>query len=133
MPSIELKHGEANALVRAIVEAKFRPPPHEDVEVLTSPMVARVVSELAVAAELEAEAAHGAKARQDWQRWMTISSDRPEWAVALLNAEEALSSAWRGWSASQRSDAVVLLFAPFRCADTSKFVAELDERLARLG
>ena len=129
MARIELNSGEANALVRALVEAKFHHLPYEDPEVLTSSLVARCAFELAAQAEWEAESRHGPSARDDWRRWLRVTPDRAEWRRALANAQEVWSSSWSRWSMLERADAIRLLFAPFECADVPAFVLAVEGSL----
>jgi hypothetical protein len=133
MPSFELREYEANALIRALVEAKFHGTDVQDPEILTSPMIARCALELVAQARREDEARDGEAATVGWRRWLHCSPDRHEWRTAVANARETWKSAWSRWNDQERLEAVRFLFAPFDCASPEQFLREVEMGLGRTG
>ena len=131
MPSLELREYEANALLRALIEAKFHGTDVHDPDILTSPLIARCAFELVAQARREDEARDGESAAGKWQSWLRCSPERDEWRTAVANACETWKSAWNRWHDNERLQAVRLLFAPFECASPGQFIREVEEGLPR--
>jgi hypothetical protein len=114
---------EVNALLTALLEAKFHPDPKRR-EVAGSPFVARLC-ERAVEAFAAAQAAGRLPGNPEQTR--AFYQGRPgEPTLAVVRrrlAEVTALPVWAGWSPEQRAEYVRLLLSPFAAPDD--LVAEL--------
>jgi hypothetical protein len=102
-----------NAMLRAIVEAKFHPQP-EDTLLWGSPLVAKAVLEVfnaAVTADEKRGRPDIADESRKWQRSLMANAILP--VVRKRLREDAKKEFWRKYSASQKQSYVLQCISPF--------------------
>lgn len=120
---------EAKTLLSAIGSAKFGDTPPYDIDLLASPILARVASELSKMICEYDKKRWGEIGEQDWEAWYWLTPERREWKVALNYGSLACKDMWQKASLEWRVQFVSLLVNPFGLTEElqSRIFSELDE------
>ena len=110
-PNLRVDGGpELNALLRTVMEAKFRPDPGDEL-VSWSPLVADIANRVADALDQIPRRVP----RPDAGAWRR-PENHPE-KLAVVRARILACEAWSGWSEEQRREQVRILLAPLQPDD----------------
>jgi hypothetical protein len=118
---------ELNALLRAVIEAKFHRDP-DDLDVPGSALLADVVNRLARAVAEESIKIDGDAARTRWSAWIHTGPERDEWKSAVVYAASMWPKIWPKWSVEDRRVAARQLLSPFELEDATldAFLREVE-------
>lgn len=115
---------ELLALHRALLESKFCSEPN-DMDVSGSPIIAKLhrnVVDLLIAAEIDR---YGITARDNWDKWLRLDSERREWQVALSRARS--HSRLELMNESDRRQHIINLLSPFHVSEdqVNQFITQI--------
>lgn len=105
---------ELLALHKALMEAQFCDDPN-NFDISASPVIALLHKRLLESLVHADSARNGEAANNKWENWLSLSSDRREWNVALSRAQN--ERRWFQWTKEERLEYVKCLLAPFCTSD----------------
>ena len=113
---------ELLALHRALLESKFCDEPN-DLDVSSSPIVAKLHKQLlSILVESDVDR-KGDEAKEEWNEWLQLGTDRREWKVAIKRAKN--EELWENWGPREKKTYVSDLLSPFVIDD--KLIDEFIE------
>ncbi len=121
---------ELLAIHKVMLEARFSDQPF-DTELSGNPVAASLHERVITALRDIDRQNDNDEADAAWNQWLTISSDRREWSIALDRAQR--ESRWDGWEEMERRFYVLTLLSPFDVSEAllAEFVCKVQIERAR--